>query len=341
MNFNEAQRKSIFSEKPLLLISAGAGSGKTRVLTERFVYLCEVRYLKPDHSLGASVDEIVAITFTEKAAREMKDRIRKRMNEKEQEAISAEAVSFWREQKALLERAMISTFHSFCQRLLSQYALQADLPPRMRILDEVEGAVKKRDILLKLLEEKERFQRVYPLFQVMSKQQLVETIEQLHNEITELTIGEETIEQLQVEEMLRAQSEAKVEERQKVVHSFHRNALSCIERFPVYDDLSATVKKHTINIEKAISSASTEEPEAYMEILTEAMPSRTNKAWLEQAPALYELYEEHWKPLKEMWKKLGGPVELKEEAIMFVELITSLVKEFHMAYSVKRGERLY
>ncbi|MCK0473510.1 exodeoxyribonuclease V subunit beta [Halalkalibacter sp. APA_J-10(15)] len=333
MNFNEAQSTSIFSDKPLLLISAGAGSGKTRVLTERFVYLCEVRYLKPDDPLGASVDEIVAITFTEKAAREMKDRIRKRMNEKEQEATSDDAASFWREQKELLESAMISTFHSFCQRLLSQYALQADLPPRIRILDEVEGTVMKRDILLKLLEEKERFQRVYPLFQFMSKQQLVETIEQLHNEITELTIGEDTIEQLQVEEMLRAQSEARVEERKKVVHSFHHHARNCIERFPDHDELSATVKKHMMNIEKAIASASSEEPEAYMEVVTEAMPSRTNKAWAEQSPALYELYEEHWKPLKEMWKKVGGPVELKEEAVTILEVIASLVKEFHLSYN--------
>lgn len=233
MEFNTVQRQAIFSNQSLLLVSAGAGSGKTRVLTERFVYLCEVRYNDPENPLGASVDEIVAITFTEKAAREMKDRIRKRMKEKENHAATEGEALFWKEQQTLLERAFISTFHSFCQRLLSQYALHADLPPRTRVLDDLESTVKKREILNQMFEEKELFQRAYSLFSIMSEQQLMETIEQLHGEIVELTVGEEAINQLEVDKMLHVQMEAKRMEQNVILQSFHKEALAASKHFRV------------------------------------------------------------------------------------------------------------
>jgi ATP-dependent exoDNAse (exonuclease V) beta subunit len=54
MQFNDAQLQAITSEKALILVSAGAGSGKTRVLTERFIHLCELRLKSPDHPVGAT-----------------------------------------------------------------------------------------------------------------------------------------------------------------------------------------------------------------------------------------------------------------------------------------------
>jgi ATP-dependent helicase/nuclease subunit A len=100
-----------------LLVSAGAGSGKTRVLVERFVRaVCE------DGHLPA---RILAITFTDRAAGELRERVRARMLElgQRQAALDAEA-------------AFISTFHGFCTRVLRSHALLAGLDPRFRILDE-------------------------------------------------------------------------------------------------------------------------------------------------------------------------------------------------------------
>ncbi len=153
MNFNKEQLEAVYSEKPLVVVSAGAGSGKTRVLTERFVYLCEQRFKHGVLGIGASVQEIVAITFTEKAAREMKERIRKRIREKANEAQEHKEKQYWAEQIEAVDQANISTFHSFCQRLLSQYAMLAQLPPTLTILDESKSRQLTRETLLQLIRE--------------------------------------------------------------------------------------------------------------------------------------------------------------------------------------------
>ncbi|MEA2213712.1 MAG: hypothetical protein QOF83_3660, partial [Solirubrobacteraceae bacterium] len=99
-----------------LLLDAGAGSGKTSVLVERFVR----------HVLGdeIAVGRILAITFTEKAAAELRDRIRARLGE----LGAAEAAR-------ATEGAFISTIHGFCARLLRSSALAAGLDPGFVVLD--------------------------------------------------------------------------------------------------------------------------------------------------------------------------------------------------------------
>ncbi len=98
-------------------VSAGPGSGKTRVLVERFRWLVEQ---------GISPLRILAITFTEKAAAEIKARLRKAFGQ--QPDIRQ------------VERAYVSTIHAFCARLLRDHALEAGLDPQFVILDEPESA---------------------------------------------------------------------------------------------------------------------------------------------------------------------------------------------------------
>jgi ATP-dependent helicase/nuclease subunit A len=99
-----------------LLLDAGAGSGKTSVMVERFV-----AHVLED---GIAVNQILAITFTEKAAAELRDRIRARLRE----LGAAEAAR-------ATEGAFISTIHGFCARLLRASALVAGLDPGFVILD--------------------------------------------------------------------------------------------------------------------------------------------------------------------------------------------------------------
>ncbi|WP_062047957.1 3'-5' exonuclease [Bacillus sp. JCM 19034] len=73
-----------------------------------------------------------------------------------------------------------------------------------------------------------------------------------------------------------------------------------------------------------------------MDAAMKAMPKRTNKSWEEQAPSLYELYEKHWKPLKEDWKKIGGPTRVNTEATVLLEAIVSLIKEFNHRYQLEK-----
>ncbi|MEA2330928.1 MAG: hypothetical protein QOH58_1066 [Thermoleophilaceae bacterium] len=114
------QERAVARRDCSLMVRAGAGTGKTTVLVERFV-----QAVLQD---GVAVESILAITFTEKAAAEMKARVRKRFLElgKRAEARAAEA-------------AWISTIHGFCSRVLRAHALSAGIDPDFRVLDELEA----------------------------------------------------------------------------------------------------------------------------------------------------------------------------------------------------------
>jgi ATP-dependent helicase/nuclease subunit A len=120
MNLTDEQKRAIGRREAGLLVRAGAGTGKTTVLVERFVSA-----VVED---GAGVDSILAITFTEKAAAEMRGRVRKRFVDlgRREEARQAEA-------------AWISTIHGFCSRVLRTHALAAGIDPEYHVLDEVEA----------------------------------------------------------------------------------------------------------------------------------------------------------------------------------------------------------
>ena len=114
--FTEEQRVAIERREGDLLLDAGAGSGKTSVLVERFVR----SVLDDDVEVGA----ILTITFTEKAAAEMRDRIRRRLRELDAD-----------EAARATETAFISTIHGFCARVLRTQALAAGLDPAFVVLD--------------------------------------------------------------------------------------------------------------------------------------------------------------------------------------------------------------
>jgi ATP-dependent exoDNAse (exonuclease V) beta subunit len=114
------QRRAVDRRDGSLLVRAGAGTGKTTVLVERFV-----QAVVED---GAEVDQVLAITFTEKAAAEMKSRVRKRFLDLGR-----------REDARAAESAWVSTIHGLCARMLRAHALSAGIDPAFRVLDEVEA----------------------------------------------------------------------------------------------------------------------------------------------------------------------------------------------------------
>ena len=113
-----------------LLVSAGAGAGKTQVLGLRVLAILEEGL--------AGVGEIVAFTFTEKAAAEMRERVQRLLLERIAELHGGDKQRLARLKQAQAEfsRNRISTVHGFCHRLLRDYAWEAGLEPRAPILDE-------------------------------------------------------------------------------------------------------------------------------------------------------------------------------------------------------------
>ena len=118
MAFTLEQQKAIDASGSNILISAGAGSGKTTVLSERVI-----RILKS----GVDVDRLIILTFTNAAALEMKTRIKDKISE----------IDGLQEQLSKLDNAHISTFDSFCLSLVKQYHYLLNLPENVEIADNI------------------------------------------------------------------------------------------------------------------------------------------------------------------------------------------------------------
>ena len=126
MKSTDQQTEAIITEGRALLVEAGAGTGKTSVLVQRFIHLLESH---PDWQ----IDSIAAVTYTDKATREMRSRIREAV---ETHARQAPAGSPWHDRRRDLDRLRVSTIHGFCARLLRENAIAAGLDPRFQVLDE-------------------------------------------------------------------------------------------------------------------------------------------------------------------------------------------------------------
>jgi ATP-dependent helicase/nuclease subunit A len=116
-----------------LFVEAGAGSGKTTQLVTRVVELVA--------SGGVPLENIAAITFTEKAAAELRDRIREKLEQRLEQDPTLEVHARCTLALEELDGSAIGTLHAFAQRILSEHPIEAGLPPRVEVLDEVSSGV--------------------------------------------------------------------------------------------------------------------------------------------------------------------------------------------------------
>ncbi|HEY6346375.1 MAG TPA: UvrD-helicase domain-containing protein [Bryobacteraceae bacterium] len=126
------QRAAVEREAAKICVVAGPGSGKTRVLIERFAWLVESR--------GVDPGRILAITFTEKAANEMKRRLDERFAHRP-------------DLREKIETAWLSTIDAFCARLLGEHAISAGLPPDFIVLDGPQAERMRKDSGEEILDE--------------------------------------------------------------------------------------------------------------------------------------------------------------------------------------------
>jgi ATP-dependent helicase/nuclease subunit A len=119
-------------------VIAGPGSGKTTVLVERYLNILRHK--------GASADQIVAITFTNRAANEMRTRLRREVDRILASADQGERRK-WLRHKRTLEGAMITTIHGFCSRLLREFPLEAEIDPQFILLDEYQSALLEQTVI--------------------------------------------------------------------------------------------------------------------------------------------------------------------------------------------------
>ena len=126
-----------------LSVSAGAGSGKTRVLVQRFIHILE-------HHPGIDLSSIVAITFTRKAAAEMMKRVMDAVEVRLQDAIDNERildVQMWSRIRQHISSARISTIDSFCSQIVREYPLEANVPHTLTPLPKSKAVMMRKECI--------------------------------------------------------------------------------------------------------------------------------------------------------------------------------------------------
>ena len=140
--WTDEQIQAIEDKGANLLISAAAGSGKTTVLIERIV-----RKILND---GVNVDDLLVVTFTNAAASEMKERLLKALYQKLDENPDDENLQ---KQISLINRAHISTIHSFCLDIIRNNFFETSLPANFRIADDSENEIIKQEAMERVFED--------------------------------------------------------------------------------------------------------------------------------------------------------------------------------------------
>ncbi len=134
MNFTSDQERAIHTLDRNVIVVAGAGSGKTSVLVNRYLALLDAH---PDWELNA----LVAITFTQKAAREMRDRVRQALEQRLARATSEDEIERWSARVAAMDGARIDTIHALCSSLLRANAAEAGVDPEFAVVEDIDAHI--------------------------------------------------------------------------------------------------------------------------------------------------------------------------------------------------------
>lgn len=141
---SDEQRTPASERNQRVVLTAGAGSGKTRTLVARYVGLL---------ADGFKPDEVVAITFTDKAAREMRARIRLEVQKEKDVAVDDQLRIQWQNLEQKMDGARIGTIHSLCAEILRSHPAAAGLDPEFKVLDEAMAIVERLNAIQTAMSE--------------------------------------------------------------------------------------------------------------------------------------------------------------------------------------------
>ncbi len=139
------QRPAVEARGHDIVVTAGAGAGKTRTLVARYLSLLDE---------GLPVRSVIAITFTRKAALEMRNRIRERIGAYLREPdLSADTRARWERIYSQMDAARIGTIHSLCGDIIRSHPAEAGVDPRFTLLDETRSALLRSEAVAEALDE--------------------------------------------------------------------------------------------------------------------------------------------------------------------------------------------
>lgn len=171
MNLSDEQKPAVWFLQGDMVVMAGAGAGKTRTLVARYLALL---------AGGLPLRSVVAITFTQKAAREMRNRVRqevRRYLDAPQPARDGAASVDWTALYAELDAARIGTIHSLCAEILRAHPAEAGIDPQFEVLDEGQSHVLRMRAIQETLAWAADDALAAPLFALLGELGLSETLE--------------------------------------------------------------------------------------------------------------------------------------------------------------------
>ncbi|WP_404427595.1 helicase-exonuclease AddAB subunit AddA [Ureibacillus chungkukjangi] len=182
VTWTDEQWKAIWATGQDTLVSAAAGSGKTAVLINRMIE----KVISSENPID--VDELLVVTFTNASAAEMRHRMAEAL---EKEIAKDPRNQHLRRQLSLVNKAQISTLHSFCLAIVRQYAYLIEIDPGFRIANEGESALLRDDALAEVLEDaydqddEAKLNAVYRLVDSFTSDRDDQAIETLINKLYE------------------------------------------------------------------------------------------------------------------------------------------------------------
>lgn len=169
LNPQGQQRDAIIERKGDVMVTAGAGSGKTRTLVARYLSLLDQ---------GLALRSIIAITFTQKAAREMRNRVREEMR-KYLEKLSGDERAVWLARYTELDSARIDTIHGLCTEILRAHPAEAHIDPRFEVLDEATAATLIAEAIKRAMAYALESAPTAALFSLLGERRLASTLDNL------------------------------------------------------------------------------------------------------------------------------------------------------------------
>ena len=230
MNPTKQQYETIHTHDKNLIVVAGAGSGKTRVLVERYIQLLACNRDWP-------ISALVAITFTREAAFEMRHRLRMEL-ERRAKRPNAER---WTHHLSRMDSARIDTIHGLCADILRANAAQAGVDPKFEVLDETEAAILLDEVVSDVLAAiKPPVSKLFAHYDAFKIEAALKQMSLVNGSYPPLANDAEAL----FASWLQRWEDDLIAERQHLLGSAEAQALQTLDYLPVDDKLSELVVQY-------------------------------------------------------------------------------------------------
>lgn len=357
VNWTEKQEEAIYTSGRNILVSAAAGSGKTAVLVERIIQ----KILNKESPVD--IDSLLVVTFTNAAAQEMRTRV----GEALEEALANNPSSHHlKKQLSLLQRASISTLHSFCMEIVRQHAYLLDLDPRFRIANETEADHIKQEVLEDLFEKWYGAEEIdqaafFAVVDRFSSDRNDVDVEELILSIYNFAIQnpwpeiwlDQIVDQYTIPDQWTEDDIPWLHILKKEIKTefdAFQEELATADAIIHESDgpylYAETIEKDKLLLEQALESMNSWE--TLRVFVSEnkfsnlkAHKAECNKDKQEKVKTLRDSYKDRWKKMQENWFKrdLGSHVSDMKELAPIIKQLAILVKEFKERFTIQKKEK--